>query len=166
MTSLTEVDAECDSAIDMAEVLVESWGWEFSRLSEAQLSIGKQGTWTQYSLTLAENPDGLRIICSFPLQVPDKRLPVLYELLNLINDTLWEGHFTWSPYVGGVVYRGMRRSHIDDVVFAAEVSQMITNALDLCELYFPAFSVASEQKGKNAIFAFNLTAFVGLYGRA
>ena len=71
------------------------------------------------------------------------RLAPLYETLNLANDQVWDGGFTfWSKqrlrvWRYGLVLAG------DAVASAEQVDQMISNALLSCERFYPSFQLVA-----------------------
>ena len=83
--------------IDIVETVAAHRDWDFDRLADDQIAMTVQGQWRSYSLTLAWSPrdEVLRLICSFDMDPPAARLPVLYEVLNLANDQVWDGGFTF-----------------------------------------------------------------------
>lgn len=130
--------------IDIVETLALHHDWDFDRLADDQIAMAVEGQWRSYSLTLAwsAREEVLRLICSFDLDLPEEKLPALYEVLNLINDQVWDGGFTfWAPqrlmvWRYGLVLAG------DVIAEPGQVDRMIGNAVASCERFYPAFQLA------------------------
>lgn len=130
--------------IDIVETVAVHHAWDFDRLAEDQIAMVVEGQWRSYSITLAWSPreEVLRLICTFDMDPPAGRLPVLYEVLNLANDQVWDGGFTfWGPqklmaWRYGLVLSG-------EVIAAPEqIDQMIRNAIVSAERFYPCFQLA------------------------
>src|SRR5699024_10460775 len=69
--------------IDIVETLALHHDWDFDRLADDQIAMAVEGQWRSYSLTLAwsAREEVLRLICSFDLDLPEEKLPALYEVL-------------------------------------------------------------------------------------
>jgi len=93
--------------IDIVEKLAESNQWDFDRISDEQIAMAVEGQWRTYSVTLAwsHQDETLRLICTFEMQPPVEKLPAVYELLNLINDRIWAGGFSYWSEENLLVYR-------------------------------------------------------------
>ena len=131
--------------IDLVETLASDHQWEFDRVTDNQIAMAVEGMWRTYSLTLAWSPsdETLRLICTFDLDPPADRLPPVYETMNLANDQVWDGGFTfWSKqrlmvWRYGLVLAG------DAVASAEQVDRMISNALLGCERFYPSFQLVA-----------------------
>ncbi|CAM3154054.1 YbjN domain-containing protein [Paracoccus nototheniae] len=130
--------------IDIVEAVATHHAWDFDRLAEDQIAMAVEGQWRSYSLTLAWSPgdEVLRLICTFDMDPPEGRLPAIYETINLANDQVWDGGFTfWAPqrlmvWRYGLVLAG------DAIALPEQVDQMIGNALTACERFYPSFQLA------------------------
>lgn len=152
--------------IDIVETLAEHRDWEFDRVADDQIAMAVQGQWRSYSLTLAWSggDETLRLICTFEMDPPEARLPVVMELLNLINDQGWAGGFGfWSDqrlmvWRYGLILTG------GQVAAPEQIDTMIRAAVASCERYYPAFQLAawSERTALDAL----QVAIAGAWGRA
>ncbi|MBK4216580.1 YbjN domain-containing protein [Paracoccus caeni] len=129
--------------IDIVEAVAAHHDWDFDRLADDQIAMVVAGQWRSYSLTLAWSPreEVLRLICSFDMDPPSERLAEIYETINLANDQVWDGGFTfWAPqrlmvWRYGLVLAG------EAVASAEQIDQMIGNALIACERFYPSFQL-------------------------
>ena len=129
--------------IDIVETVANHYEWDFDRLADDQIAMTVDGQWRSYSLTLAWSPgeELLRLICTFEMDPPEDRLPMLYEGLNRANDEVWEGAFTfWSDqklmvWRYGLVLAG------ENLATPEQIDEMIGNAVEACERFYPAFQL-------------------------
>lgn len=130
--------------IDIVEAVATHHAWDFDRLADDQIAMVVEGQWRSYSLTLAWSPRDavLRLISSFDLDPPAERLPAIYETINLANDQVWDGGFTfWAPqrvmvWRYGLVLAG------DAIALPEQVDRMIGTAIAACERFYPSFQLA------------------------
>lgn len=130
--------------IDIVETVATHHEWDFDRLAEDQIAMAVEGQWRTYSLTLAwsTRDEVLRLICTFDMDPPAERLAQLYEVLNLANDQVWDGGFTfWAPqklmvWRYGLVLAG------DAMASPEQIDQMIGNAIMAAERFYPCFQLA------------------------
>ncbi|QBX35414.1 diacylglyceryl transferase [Paracoccus liaowanqingii] len=130
--------------IDIVEAVATHHEWDFDRLADNQIAMAVEGQWRSYSLTLAWSPgdEVLRLICTFEMDPPEGRLPAIYETINLANDQVWDGGFTfWVPQRLMVWRYGLGLAG-DAIALPEQVDQMIGNALTACERFYPSFQLA------------------------
>ena len=143
--ALTEQYLEEDiHPIDIVENLAAYHDWDFDRISDEQIAMAVEGQWRTYSITLAWSPfdETLRLVCTFEMDPPAEKLPVLYHLLNDVNDQCWTGAFTYSPEQKLMVYRyGLVLAGGQDAS-AQQIDTMINAAVSNAERYYPAVQLA------------------------
>jgi hypothetical protein len=165
--ALSEHDLSVDlHPIDLVEHIAEHHDWDFDRIGDDQIAMAIEGQWRTYSITLAwsGHDETLRMVCTFEMEPPEDRLPVIYEMLNLVNEQCWSGAFTWWGEEKLMVWRyglvmagapGASPEQIDTLLGAA-----VKNA----ERYYPAFQLAvwGDSSPRNAM----QVAIAEAYGRA
>lgn len=131
--------------IDMVETLAEHHAWEFDRVGDDQIAMSVEGQWRSYSLTLAWSPsdETLRLLCTYEMDPPPARLPALYEVLNLANDMVWSGGFTWWPQQALMVWRYGLLLTGGQLAASEQIDQMIHAAVAACERFYPAFQLVA-----------------------
>ena len=143
--SLTEQYLEEDiHPIDIVENLAAYHDWDFDRISDEQIAMAVEGQWRTYSITLAWSPfdETLRLVCTFEMDPPAEKLPVLYHLLNDVNDQCWTGAFTYWQEQKLMVYRyGLVLAGGQDAS-AQQIDTMINAAVSNAERYYPAVQLA------------------------
>ncbi|MEL6171187.1 MAG: YbjN domain-containing protein, partial [Pseudomonadota bacterium] len=93
--------------IDIVENLATHHEWDFDRIGDDQIAMAVEGQWRTYSITLAWSAydETLRMVCTFEMEPPEQKLPILYELLNSVNDQCWAGAFSFWGDQNLMVYR-------------------------------------------------------------
>lgn len=129
--------------IDIVETVATHHEWDFDRLAEDQIAMVVEGQWRSYSLTLAWSPceEVLRLVCTFEMEPPEDRLPILYEALNLVNDQVWDGNFTFWYAQKLMVWRYGLVMAGEAMASTEQVNQMISNAIAACERFYPCFQL-------------------------
>ena len=81
--------------------------WSFERAGDDEITILVTGKWTDYqvSFTWMFDIEALHLACAFELKVPDRRRAEVQQLISLINEQMWVGHFDLWVQDGLVMYR-------------------------------------------------------------
>ena len=130
--------------IDIVESVAAHHDWEFDRLADDQIAMVVEGQWRSYSLTLAwsAREEVLRLVCTFDMDPPADRLPALYHVLNLANDQVWDGGFTFWAAQKLMVWRYGLVLSGEAIAAPSQINQMIRNAIENCERFYPCFQLA------------------------
>ena len=127
--------------LEVVERVAATNGWSFERASDDEITILVTGKWTDYqvSYTWMFDIEALHLACAFELKVPERCRAEVQQLISLINEQLWVGHFDLWSQDGLVMYR-----HALVLAGGAEPSNqqcqaLLSTALEACEGYFPAF---------------------------
>ena len=143
--ALSEHDLSGDlHPIDLVEHIAEHHDWEFDRIGDDQIAMAIEGQWRTYSITLAwsGHDETLRMVCTFEMEPPEARLPVLYEMLNMVNDQCWSGAFTWWDEQKLMVWRyGLVMAGAPGAT-AEQIDTLLGAAVMSAERYYPAFQLA------------------------
>ncbi len=152
--------------IDIVQHIAQDHEWDFDRIADDQIAMVVEGQWRSYSITLAWSgyDEVLRLVCTFEMEPPREKMPVLYEMLNEVNDQCWAGAFTyWDEpklmvYRYGLVMTGGQEASAD------QIDTLITAAVLSSERYYPAFQLAvwGDSSPKQAL----EVAIAEAYGRA
>lgn len=129
--------------IDIVETVAVHREWEFDRLADDQIAMVVEGQWRTYAVTLSwfGAEDVLRLICTFDMDPPADRIPALYEILNLTNDQVWDGAFTFWSTQRMMVWRYGLVLAGDAVASPEQIDHVIRNAVEQAERYYPAFQL-------------------------
>src|SRR3954451_5527955 len=96
MTALLEVSQEpAANPLDIVEEIVAANEWPFDRTSEDELVVEITGKWCDYRLYFMWRDDlsALHFTCAVDARAPPTRRREVHDLLALINEKLWLGHF-------------------------------------------------------------------------
>lgn len=129
--------------IDLVETLAERRDWEFDRVGEDQIAMAVEGAWRTYSLSLhwSGHDEMLKLVSSFDLSPPARRLNALYRTLDLANDRLWGGAFSLWRDQGLMIYRYGLVLAGGGAATAGQVEHMLQAAVEASERFYPAFQL-------------------------
>jgi len=152
--------------IDIVEHLAEHHDWEFDRIGDDQIAMAVEGQWRTYSITLAWSgyDETLRMVCTFEMEPPEHKLPVLFELLNDVNDQCWAGAFTYWAEQKLMVYRYGLLMSGGQGASPEQIDTLINAAVMSAERFYPAFQLAVW--GDKTPAAAMQVAIAEAYGRA
>jgi hypothetical protein len=131
--------------IDIVESLAQSNDWEFDRVTDDQIAMAVEGQWKTYSLTLAwsARDETLRLICTFEMEPPEGRMGELYEVLNLTNDMVWTGAFTYWTEQKLMVWRYGLVLAGGQYAGPEQIDRLIAAAVMAAERFYPAFQLVA-----------------------
>ncbi len=127
--------------LDVIERIADEHEWIFDRRSDKEMAAQAPGRWCDYSLFFAwnEKVGAMHFTCAFDMRVPPERRASLYELLALVNERMWLGHFTIWDDEGLPMFRHampLRGAHGPS---AEQMHDLVDTAILECERFFPAF---------------------------
>jgi hypothetical protein len=141
---MTQLHIETDRAehpLDVVERLAAIRDWIFDRADADEMSVAVSGHWAEYQVafTWIEDVEAIHLACAFDLKVPDRRHTEILQLVALVNEQLWVGHFDLWSSENVVMFRhallltgGVEPTH-------AQCETLLKAAVDACERYFQAF---------------------------
>jgi hypothetical protein len=146
--------------VDVVESLASTHDWSFARASEDEVTIVVAGQWTDYrlSFTWMSDIEALHLACAFDLKVPERRRAEVIELVAMINEQLWVGHFDLWIKAGLVMYRHALVLNGGISASAPQCEALLATALDVCERHYQAFQFV-VWAGKSARTALEATMF-------
>jgi len=152
--------------IDIVEHIAEHREWEFDRVADDQIAMAVEGQWRTYSITLAWSgfDETLRLICTFEMEPPEDKLPLIYETLNRTNDLCWSGAFTYWQEQRLMVYRYGLVLAGGQMAGPEQIDKLIVAAVTSAERFYPAFQLVAwgDQSPTDAM----QVAIAEAYGRA
>ncbi|MDE2563605.1 MAG: YbjN domain-containing protein [Sphingomonadales bacterium] len=127
--------------VEMLAALFEARGWEFEFVSDDEIVGEIQGSWASYQLRGIWRADDrvLQVLCLPDIRVATDKKGSFHELLALINEQVWLGHFDiWSN--GSVLlYRHALMLGDEGLLSLTQAQTLIEAALDECDRFYPAF---------------------------
>ncbi|MFQ5786246.1 MAG: YbjN domain-containing protein [Alphaproteobacteria bacterium] len=127
--------------LDVVEQIVLAGGWTFDRLCDDEIAAEVSGEGSVYRLWFAWCPERetLHFTCAFDTKLPATRRPELYELLAIINERMWIGHFDlWSDQ-GLVTFRQALPLRGGTGLSPEQAKDLVEIALGECERFHPTF---------------------------
>ena len=140
-TSVAEPTPFFGNPLDLVQEVVAANDWAHERASDEELTVEVAGRWCGYRLEfLWQEEIGLiHFSCTLDIKPPKRRRAAAYELLALVNEKIWIGHFDLSgdnaspAYRHGVLLRGVLGLSIE------QIEDLLDIALSECERFYPAF---------------------------
>ena len=127
--------------LDVVERVVTANDWLFDRRSDQEMAAQVPGHWCDYSLYFAWNEEvgALHFTCAFDMRVPAGKRAAISELLSLVNERIWLGHFGVSEEEGLPMYRHALPLRGTAGPTAGQLEDLLDNAVYECERFYPAF---------------------------
>ena len=127
--------------IDIVEEVIYEKKWSFSRADEYELVADISSKWCQYRLyfTWSENIRAISFTITFDLKFPQSKISKAYELIGLINEKLWLGHFDITSKNGIPAFRHTILSNADSDFLHKKLENLVDIAIYECEKYYPSF---------------------------
>jgi len=140
--SLLQVEADrAVHPVDIIEHIAAINDWTFERQDADEISISVRGNWSDYhvSFNWMEDLESLHIACAFDLRVSDARRGEIKQLISLINEQLWIGHFDIWSKEGVVLFRNSHLMTGGAEVTPQQCEALLRSASDACDQYYQAF---------------------------
>lgn len=143
--TVTPVSTETATAnpLDMLEEIVSANNWVFDRSSLDELVVEVSGRWAAYRMFFFWHDDvsAMQFSCQFDLTVGTERRPAMWELLALVNERLWLGHFDIDGDDGTPIFRHTTLLRGSEGASSEQLEDLMDIALSECERFFPAFQL-------------------------
>ena len=129
--------------IDIVEDVIHAKKWTFSRADDYELVAEISSQWCQYRLyfTWSEQIKAISFTITFDLKFPHKKSKQVHELLALINEKLWIGHFDITAKNGIPAYRHTVLSLNENEMLHHQLEDLVDISIYECEKYYPAFQL-------------------------
>lgn len=127
--------------LDVVENVLSAENLPFDRTEDGDLAFALTGDWKDYELWFAWRPEGdcLQLCCSLDLRAAKTGRDAAYELLSLVNQRVWMGHFEVWPEDGEVVFRHSMPLPHGERPTLAQAASMIDAAVEASDRFYPAF---------------------------
>jgi len=140
-----------NNPLDAVEQMATLRAWSFERESEDEVTLTVAGRCADYQLsfTWMSDLEALHLACAFDLKAPPRRRNQLIELISLVNERLWIGHFDFWNKDGLVMFRQALVLAGGGTASDTQCEALLATAVEACERYFPAFQFVAWA-GKSA----------------
>jgi hypothetical protein len=127
--------------LDVLEELVAANEWRFDRSSDDEMVVEITGRWCEYRMHFVwqEDLSAMYFSCLFDLRVPAHRRGAVSELIVMMNEKLWLGHFDLCSeelvpiFRHTVLLRGVGGASVE------LLEDLVDIAVNECERFYPAF---------------------------
>ncbi len=133
--------AYSENPLDVVERLAGANDWAIDRRNDQEMSVQAPGRWCDYSLFFAWNEavSAIHFTCAFDMRVPAERRRQVRELLALINEKMWLGHFGVWDDEGLPMYRHAMPLRGTAGPSVEQMEDLVDTAISECERFYPAF---------------------------
>ena len=93
--------------LEVVERMAATNDWSFERAGEDEITLLVRGKWTDYqiSFTWMDDIEALHLACAFEFKVPERWRSEAQQLIAMINEQMWVGHFDLWMKDGLIMYR-------------------------------------------------------------
>jgi len=126
--------------LDVVEHVLTAENLQFDRTEDGDLAFALTGDWKDYELWFAWRPeaDCLQLCLSFDLQATPEQRAAAYELISILNQRVWLGHFElWED--GEIIFRHAMALMTGERPSLAQAAAMIDVAMEAADRFYPAF---------------------------
>ena len=130
--------------IDAVENIFAANSFELERRNANEVAVEVQGKWNNMLLFFAceANMQCMHISCLMDIETKIEDRSKIFELLAMVNEELWVGHFSyWAEQNVPVFKHSVLLSDDSAETFEAKIAQVIEIAIKECERMYPIFKV-------------------------
>ena len=128
--------------LDLLEQVADTKDWAFDRSHEQELNVAVSGEWRDYQISLNWRDDfcGLHMASALDLRVPPEKRVSVRDLLGLINEQLWSGHFDMWSDDGTVLFRDTLLLCGGAAATPEQCEALLQLAVEAWDRYYPALN--------------------------
>jgi len=127
--------------LDVVEHVLSAENLTFDRTEDGDLAFSLAGDWKEYELWFAWRPeaDCLQLCLSIDRKAEAEQRASAHELVNLVNQRVWLGHFEVWAEDGEVIFRHSMCLPEGERPTPAQTASMIDAAMEAADRFYPAF---------------------------
>ncbi|MGB9152194.1 MAG: YbjN domain-containing protein [Alphaproteobacteria bacterium] len=127
--------------LDILEEIVSANEWLFDRANDDELIVELAGRWCHYRMFFVWQKEigALQFSCQFDMKVPDAKRNDVHDLLAMLNDRMWLGHFNLDGQQSMPLFRYTVLTHGGRMPGIESLEDLVEIALTECERFYPAF---------------------------
>ncbi len=127
--------------VDMLASLFEARGWPCEFVTEDEISGEIKGSWASFTLRgiWRREDHVLQLLCLPDIRVPDDKRAAIHELLAMVNEQLWVGHFDLWSNGNVLLYRHGLLLGDEGLLSLAQAQVAVEAAVEECDRFYPAF---------------------------
>lgn len=133
--------------LDVVERILSAENLSFDRTDDGDLIFSLGGDWRDYELWFAWREEaGCLQLCLAPeIHVKPSQLASLNELLGLVNQRVWIGHFELWSEDAEIIFRHALPLPDEERPTPAQAAAMIDAAVEAADRFYPAFDFLLKQ---------------------
>jgi hypothetical protein len=133
--------------LDVVEHVLSAENLAFDRSDDGDLAFALTGDWKDYELWFAwrEESESLQLCLALDLKVENSQHAALFELLGLVNQRVWVGHFELWPEDNEILFRHALPLPDSERPSLAQAAAMIDAAMEAADRFYPAFDFLLKQ---------------------
>lgn len=138
---LTDFTFPSNNPLDLAEQLILDRDWLCDRPVDEELVAEVQGSWCNFRIWFAWQPDlnALIFSCAYDAKIPERARPKMHALLAAVNEKMWLGHFDLGSEDGVVMFRHGLLLRGGQGVSSEQFEDLLDIAMGECNRFYPAF---------------------------
>ena len=139
-SEFTEISVE---TLDIVEQVVASEQHAYERTEDGELHLIAPGSWGEHQIWFAwsDRLETLHVCLSLDATAPERRRGQILELLALMNERMWLGHFDMWAEDSAVVFRHALPLPAGARPAPGQIHAMLTAAIEAGERFHPAFNL-------------------------
>ncbi len=141
MALITAEPHESSNPLDIFETVAAAQNWAFDRTGEDEIDIVLSGIWSEYPVAVnwREDLEAVHVAAEIDIKIPDAKRGALFELLTLINEQLFLGHFDLWADEGVILFRYGLMLHGGARATPEQCEELLSLALASSDRFYPAF---------------------------
>lgn len=127
--------------VEMLAQLFDARGWSCELNGEDELNGEIQGSWATYQVRAIwrHEESVLQLLCLPDIRVPEDKRAGVFEIMTLINEQLWLGHFDMWSNGWVLLYRHALLLGDDGLLSLSQAQTLVEVAIEECDRFYPAF---------------------------
>ena len=129
--------------IDEIENFLNAHAYTSERRGNNEIVVEIQGKWNDMLVffSFEENMQCLHISCLMNIETTIENKSKIFELLAMINDNMWVGHFSYWTEQKMPIYRHSIFCNRLNTHLEQQIAQILDIAIKECERMYPVFKV-------------------------
>ena len=146
-------DLNIQNPLDAIEEIIFLKKWPCSRANDYELVSEIRGNNCLYRLYIvwSESVNAISLTITFDLKVPTFSKHQIFELLSLINENLWIGHFDITSKARIPAYRNTFLINDKNVENIRIMEDIVDIGISDCEKFYPSFEMVCWENCKPAV---------------
>lgn len=139
--TLARAGGRAANPLDLLEEFADANGWPSMRAADDEFVTEPSRRWCAYRLHFLWQPElsALHLHCGIDVRVPPEKRREINDLLAIMNERLWLGHFEICSEDSTPTFRHTLLTRGQPAPGAEQLEDLMEAALEECDRYYPAF---------------------------